>query len=213
MGTRAERLWDKSDRDCIVCGDTYTPVRHSQKFCPPPKRCRYTNKARLLSRNSNPHPLICKDCGKDFMPRASNQYTCGMNCPGRPQRFKKCANAFCSKKFAISRNGSATRQIFCSTSCRNKEEAFRKYKMTSRDYLKMLKAQGGNCLACGEQPEEGRRLVVAHDHSCCPGQYNCGTCIKGLLHIECNILEGLFTDNPNRLVKAATHFMSSIKYR
>jgi recombination endonuclease VII len=200
MGTRADRLWDKSDRQCVVCGDTYTPVRNIQKYCPLPKRCRYSNKARVMSRPNEIKVLKCTECGGEFTPRASDQYTCGGACPGKPIRFKSCVNAFCGKKFAIHPNVSTTRQLYCSPTCRNQEEVFRKYKMTSADYLKLLRKQKGLCLACGEPPD-GRRLQVDHSHSCCPGQHTCGKCVRGLVHLECNTAEGLFKDNPQRLLK------------
>lgn len=200
MVRRADRLWDKSDRKCLVCGESYSPVRHTQKFCPPPKRCRYTNKARILSRNPNPHPLICKDCGSEFMPRASNQVTCGMSCPGKPDLIKRCANAFCNKKFTVTRQVSPNRQIFCSRECNRKEEVFRKYQLTSRKYKSLLQKQKGLCLGCDQPPTEEQRLAVDHDHSCCSGPYSCGKCIRGLMHLECNFVEGMFKDSPQRLL-------------
>lgn len=203
MGTRAERLWDKSERHCVVCGDAYMPVRNIQKYCPLPKRCRYSNKARIMSRRQEIVVLKCTECGKDFVPRASDQYTCGMRCPGKPPLVKRCANAFCNKKFTVTRQVSPGRQIYCSSQCNQKEDVFRKYKTTSKDYLKMLDAQNGVCLGCGYPPEGDVRLVVDHSHECCPGQRTCGKCIRGLFHADCNIVEGMFQADLDRLVNLA----------
>lgn len=207
MTARAARLWDKTNRKCLVCGDTYSPVRSTQKYCPPPKRCRYSNKAKVLSRNNYVSSLTCRDCKENFTPRASNQVTCGTNCPGKKPSVKRCANVFCDKKFTVTRQVSPTRQIYCSLACNKKEEVFRKYKMTSRDYMKMLTKQGGVCLGCAYPPAEGQRLHVDHDRSCCPDQRTCGKCVRGLVHLECNIAEGLFKDNPERLLKLAQYML------
>lgn len=208
MGSRADRLWDKSDRICTVCGETYSPARASQRYCPPPKRCRYTNKARILSRQKYIPELLCRDCEEPFRPRASNQVTCGMACRGKKPIVKRCANAFCDKKFTVTRQVSPNRQIYCSPECNRKEEVFRKYKMTSRDYLKLLSRQGGKCAGCGYPPAEGQRLHVDHDHDCCPGQYTCGKCVRGLMHLECNTVEGMFKDDLTRLYALVEYLKS-----
>jgi len=42
---------------------------------------------------------------------------------------------------------------------------------------------GAECEMCGTT--EGR-LVVDHDHACCPGKYGCEKCIRGTLCDPCN---------------------------
>lgn len=39
------------------------------------------------------------------------------------------------------------------------------------------------------------RLVVDHDHSCCPGPKSCGRCVRGLLCRTCNSAAGLLQDD------------------
>lgn len=39
------------------------------------------------------------------------------------------------------------------------------------------------CLMCGR---EGIKLVMDHDHSCCPGNRSCGKCFRGLICQRCN---------------------------
>ncbi|WP_350310807.1 endonuclease VII domain-containing protein [Pseudarthrobacter defluvii] len=61
----------------------------------------------------------------------------------------------------------------------------RKYNLPPEEYRRMLEEQGGACGSCGKVPEN-RRLVVDHDHSCCPTKTSCGDCIRGLLCDDCN---------------------------
>ena len=41
----------------------------------------------------------------------------------------------------------------------------RRYGMSAAEYRKRVAEQGGRCAICGEEPEEGRRLHVDHNHS------------------------------------------------
>jgi Recombination endonuclease VII len=61
------------------------------------------------------------------------------------------------------------------------------YKLDPTQYAELVEAQGGVCAICGETHEDGSRLHIDHDHSCCPGPITCGLCIRGLLCRKCNI--------------------------
>jgi hypothetical protein len=210
MVTRAEANfeWDHSDRVCLVCGDMYTPVRYTQKFCPPPKKCRNSQAARRMSAEIIKYPRICKDCGTSFTPRATDQTRCGMSCPGKPPLVKICSNAFCAKEFVVTRQVSPGRQIYCSRDCNRAEERFQKHGLSSHGYLELLELQGGRCAGCGYPIATGERAHIDHDHAHCPGQFSCGQCIRGLMHGNCNMTEGLFKDHPERLQGLANYMVS-----
>jgi hypothetical protein len=63
---------------------------------------------------------------------------------------------------------------------------WRKYKIRPATYDIMLKAQGGVCAICGQEPGEGKYLVVDHCHA--SGKN------RGLLCNRCNIGLGGFRD-------------------
>lgn len=79
----------------------------------------------------------------------------------------------------------------------------RSYGITASQYDAMLEAQGGVCAICGQSPytvtTRITRLVVDHDHGCCPGPKSCGMCVRGLLCNWCNRLLGMALDEPERL--------------
>jgi len=65
-------------------------------------------------------------------------------------------------------------------------DVYRKYGgMTPEDYLRIEAEQNGVCKIC-EQDNNGRRLMVDHDHNCCSAQNTCGKCTRGLLCKNCN---------------------------
>jgi Recombination endonuclease VII len=83
-----------------------------------------------------------------------------------------------------------------------------RYNMTVPEYKAMLEAQGGGCAICGRSPSAGtriKRLVVDHDHGCCPGDTSCGKCVRGLLCNYCNRLLGMALDDPGRLHSAIAY--------
>ena len=51
--------------------------------------------------------------------------------------------------------------------------------------------QGCLCKGCGAPAARPGNLIVDHDHSCCPGPWSCGKCIRGLLCRGCNKLDVL----------------------
>jgi Recombination endonuclease VII len=63
----------------------------------------------------------------------------------------------------------------------------RRHKMTIQQYEDKLAAQGGHCALCeAVQYTHTRRLVVDHDHRCCPSAKTCGNCSRGILCADCN---------------------------
>jgi hypothetical protein len=69
------------------------------------------------------------------------------------------------------------------------------YGLTKDQYEELLKTQDGVCAIC--RSDDGRPLVVDHDHSCCPvgaearsSEKTCGKCVRGLLCSSCNAILG-----------------------
>ncbi|WP_192769763.1 endonuclease domain-containing protein [Plantactinospora soyae] len=53
-----------------------------------------------------------------------------------------------------------------------------KFGINLQQYLHLVEEQGGLCRICQSPPTEAERLVVDHDHSCCPPQKTCGKCLN-----------------------------------
>ena len=79
-------------------------------------------------------------------------------------------------------------------SCKNKDNAAwraenpgydvkRKYGLDPDTFQALKEMQGGICAICGRVPKVWH---VDHDHSCCPGEVTCGSCVRGLLCQGCN---------------------------
>jgi len=72
------------------------------------------------------------------------------------------------------------------------------YRMTIDQFQKMFLEQDGRCLVCKKQ----KKLVVDHNHSCCPGKLTCGKCTRGLICHSCNTLVGYLETQKDLLEKA-----------
>lgn len=85
------------------------------------------------------------------------------------------------------------------------------FKITLTDYRAMLEAQGGVCAICGAVPDDKRNyprnnLAVDHDHQCCNAHgKSCGSCVRGLLCLNCNM--GNFNDDPVLMLKATAYVL------
>jgi len=78
------------------------------------------------------------------------------------------------------------------------------------DYETLLEIQDGRCWICKKTPDENtlqRRLAVDHNRTCCSGKRSCGNCIRGLLCQRCNQGVGLFDDDPDLFMRAASYLM------
>ena len=84
--------------------------------------------------------------------------------------------------------------------CRRDQITLSKYRV---QYSVLLAEQGGRCAMC-QVESSGRSFSVDHDHRCCPGDYSCGQCVRGLLCLRCNTALGLYEDKDLRS-KAETY--------
>lgn len=85
----------------------------------------------------------------------------------------------------------------------------RRFSLTPEDYADLLTRQGGLCALCG-RPPKGKRLMVDHDHGCCPGRAkSCGECVRGLLCFNCNVGLGNLGDSVPMLYRAISYLRYS----
>lgn len=62
------------------------------------------------------------------------------------------------------------------------------------------------CEICEEPVSEGKgNFAIDHDHSCCPGDKTCLSCVRGILCQPCNTGLGSFRDNLKTLQNAINY--------
>lgn len=105
------------------------------------------------------------------------------------------------------------RAEFCSESCRTegnwRRNLYRVHHIRIERFNEILAAQNGVCSVCKWDFDGNKsNMNVDHDHSCCPGRFGCGKCVRGILCSGCNGGMGLFKDNPDNLDAAAQYLRS-----
>lgn len=83
-------------------------------------------------------------------------------------------------------------------------ENIRSHGLTPDQHRRLLLDQQGLCAICGRY----ERLVIDHDHRCCPGRTSCGECVRALLCNRCNTALGLVGDN-SEIVSRMLDFLLS----
>jgi len=79
-----------------------------------------------------------------------------------------------------------------------KKRRFKRHNTTEENCIKLYVLQNKSCSMCNVKFDLDS-LNIDHDHSCCPGQYSCGSCIRGLLCSPCNLFLGMYEKNPKSL--------------
>lgn len=110
--------------------------------------------------------------------------------PARP------SSPFCSKRCYqrhryVTRNGAEIGYM---------EHIARRYGMHAEEYRRRVDEQQGRCAVCGDEPGEGKRLHVDHDHE--------SGAIRDLLCGPCNQAIGLARDSSARL-RAMADYLDS----
>lgn len=140
----------------------------------------------------------CRECMRDYVksrPGYDHQSRQKLIKTETHKQCSICHHVFPMTDFRLSKNG--YRDSYC-VECKkayHKRKSIISHGITIPDYVTMLAIQQGVCKICGGT-DNGRRLAIDHDHSCCPGHYSCGKCIRGLLCQRCNTILGLAEDKP-----------------
>lgn len=172
-----------------MCGRHYTNMRRYGTLEPPPKP------KRVL------HPCITEGC-EELGTRRNGM--CNVHYRKVvAARKPECSEEGCTRR---TRQAGGYCELHGGERSRN---LMRSYGITATQFDAMLAAQGGVCAICGQSADAVTtritRLVVDHDHKCCPGKRSCGKCVRGLLCNWCNRLLGMALDDPKRLLAGARY--------
>lgn len=180
---------------------------------------------------SGPHRrFLCRcACGKEkiaFMNnlRAGKTKSCGCTYVfGEVGRAKRAANYRARRQetesgrlclscdtwkawsaFGIDRRGSGGGRASSCFECNNWRTVKAYFGITKAEYYWLHGEQSGVCVLCGEG-EEGRRLAIDHDHSCCGPSRACKRCIRGLLCGSCNRMLGFVEKSASNRLRFADY--------
>jgi Recombination endonuclease VII len=75
------------------------------------------------------------------------------------------------------------------------------HRMTPQDWDNLIASQFWCCASCGDEWVEEENIIwhIDHDHSCCPKDYSCIKCRRGILCYYCNLTIGMSKEDLHRL--------------
>jgi hypothetical protein len=92
---------------------------------------------------------------------------------------------------------------------RNSENHYkRRHNLTREERDQYILEQGSICGICATDDPGKRGWQLDHDHTCCPAEYSCSSCRRGILCVRCNTAIGLFDDNAEFIRKALAYLQS-----
>ena len=151
-----------------------------------------------------------KACTKcyEVKPRTLEYYPpAKKNADGMQSWCRDCTNVYSRtwrlKNKERTRKYHAERQALRRINGHDKRKRIEAHGLTVEQWDARLASQGGGCAICGAtEAGGGRDWAIDHDHSCCPGKFSCGQCVRGLLCHNCNVGIGMLKDSPERIRRA-----------
>lgn len=156
-------------------------------------------------RNDNRPILRCQFCGESFLKKANNMKYCSDRCAKLRWKVDKGAEVVGTTMICPTCGSSFRKQSgghkYCTVKC---SKHTLRHGMTRDEYIAFISR---GCDVCGSVI----RLVVDHDHTCCPGKNSCGVCVRGVLCSNCNIAEGMLRGDPVLAMRLAKYMGSGSK--
>ncbi len=156
-----------------------------------PKGHEYSEENTYTDKNGYKH---CRTCARERMRESRPRG------PGRGSKNK--AKTHCPQ-------GHSCRQCYL---FRHRILNVTKHGITPEQKSIWLEKNDFRCEICGlDFLDTKEKICIDHDHRCCPGNFSCGDCIRGMLCLACNRLLGDAKDNIPTLASAILYLDRNTK--
>ena len=191
---------------CRYCSVTVESRRSKQILCGSTECKRaYLRDATAKTRAAQPAKArFCRYCAGPIGPVKGKKMYCSESC-ARSAHLQRRRDEYAPEPLICEHCAGqipykSRKRRYCSQECQTAgiaKEARWKAKGVSPSAADITE-----CALCGSSD---RRLVIDHDHGCCPGERACGKCFRAMLCQPCNVALGMFQESPALLRKAARY--------
>lgn len=169
-----------------------------------PQGHEYTEENTYVDSNGGRH---CRSCQRETM-KDRRPRTTGQGGHNAAKTHCKHGHEYTPDNTAWTPDG--RRQCRTCARLNGQVQNLKRYGLTKDRYEEMFQAQEGRCPICHSELVLGEGTThIDHDHSCCPGPYSCGRCVRALLCDNCNPGLGYFKDDP-ALLRAAADYLEVV---
>jgi hypothetical protein len=150
-------------------------------------------------------PRPCRECGVEFDAQPANARYCSEACHRAAHLRRRRDTEYAPPTISCDHCGGqipykSGKRRYCSPECQKagiaSEAKWRVKGLPPSIQVSTV------CELCGTGD---RRLVIDHDHACCPQGKACGRCFRGMLCQPCNVALGMLQESPDLLRRAAEY--------
>lgn len=156
--------------------------------------------------------MTCKDCGGEFE-RANEHGRPPLRCLECAARANRYSSAAAVSRYRARQTDEERREqgrLNQAARRRRNPEAMRLYQAMRR-HQGIAPGGSGVCPICARDVP---KLVVDHDHACCPSKdRSCGKCFRGYICYSCNSMLGYAGDSLATLSAASSYLRATLNLR
>lgn len=127
------------------------------------------------------HMKTCIKCGEE---KSEDSFSWKQKDVRRSNSCKECHKNYRREHYKLNREKYRKQT-------QSRDRPYHRHRLSLEEYVALLEAQGNKCSICFEP----NPTHIDHDHSCCPGHYSCGKCVRGVLCGHCNRMLGCAKDD------------------
>lgn len=146
----------------------------------------------------------CKNCGEE---KEINAFPKAPTKRGHKLKCHSCWNAYMREYYKNKPDKYEKHKLDVRKNDEIYKKSYVRHGLTTEEFNSMMLKFDGKCHACKKRAA----AFIDHDHKCCPFQFSCGKCVRGILCSQCNSALGFAADDISRLQGLINYLLDQSK--